>query len=705
MKRPDKGIVPANINILTPRLMSVSRMCRLLSVLSLVACAIFNVHAQINVDQVMNIGRNAMYFEDYVLSIQYFNQAIKAKPYLAKPYFYRSIAKLNLEDYRGAEADASKAIELNPFITDAWEVRGVARQNVGDFGGAIADYEHALTLLPYNKQLTFNLAAALTHEKKYGRADSLYTDLLERFPGYENGYLGRARLRIENKDTVGAIADIDKALSIDNNSFNAHVMRADLALTAAGGDRDTAMHHLEQAIRLQPRIGGLYVNRAFLKYNNNDWFGAMDDYDYALELEPYNRMALFNRGLLEMEVSAYDKALVDFSKVLQLDPDDIRARYNRSIIYSEKGMYNEAIEDINKVIAAYPDFPTGYWMRSDYQRRRGDKRSAMADYDKATKLTSKLRPDKKGLVKDTPKGNDNGENNAENNAELEQKMARREFATLLTMDDNTDFRDEYNNSAIRGRVQDRNVSIQLEPMFEIAYYASPSQVGVVSSYIREVSDLNAMRVLPRPVQLSNHVPQFEDPDIIGAHFSSIARLDTLVMRGNVTGAVYMARALDKYTVRDYAGALADIDRALTITPDYIPLLMLKSQSLMHRGETGLSDGTDDTADMPALNRDVRNRALANEIIDILDRIITLSPRNAIGYYNKGVFLAGQGRTEEAIGLFDRAIELKTDFAEAYFNRGYLYLDAGNRNAGIRDLGKAGEYGIVNAYNLIKRMSR
>jgi hypothetical protein len=48
-----------------------------------------SVVAQINTDRVMMIGRNALYFEDYVLSIQYFNQVINAKPYLHQPYFFR----------------------------------------------------------------------------------------------------------------------------------------------------------------------------------------------------------------------------------------------------------------------------------------------------------------------------------------------------------------------------------------------------------------------------------------------------------------------------------------------------------------------------------------------------------------------------------------------------------------------------------------
>ena len=59
------------------------------------------VCAQINTDRVMTIARNALYFEDYVLSIQYFNQVINAKPYLYEPYFFRALAKLNLEDFQG----------------------------------------------------------------------------------------------------------------------------------------------------------------------------------------------------------------------------------------------------------------------------------------------------------------------------------------------------------------------------------------------------------------------------------------------------------------------------------------------------------------------------------------------------------------------------------------------------------------------------
>ena len=72
---------------------------RALVLLALLAAPL-RAFGQINTDHVLNIGRNALYFEDYILSIQYFNQVIKIKPYLAEPYLYRAIAKRSLDDYK-----------------------------------------------------------------------------------------------------------------------------------------------------------------------------------------------------------------------------------------------------------------------------------------------------------------------------------------------------------------------------------------------------------------------------------------------------------------------------------------------------------------------------------------------------------------------------------------------------------------------------
>ena len=83
----------------------------------------------------MLIGRNALYYDDYVLSIQYFNEIINAKPFLYDPYYFRAIAKFYLEDYHGAEADCSKAIDLNPFIEDSYQLLRALQDKTGQIRG------------------------------------------------------------------------------------------------------------------------------------------------------------------------------------------------------------------------------------------------------------------------------------------------------------------------------------------------------------------------------------------------------------------------------------------------------------------------------------------------------------------------------------------------------------------------------------------
>jgi tetratricopeptide (TPR) repeat protein len=62
----------------------------------------------------------------------------------------------------------------------------------------------------------------------------------------------------------------------------------------------------------------------------------------------------------------------------------------------------------------------------------------------------------------------------------------------------------------------------------------------------------------------------------------------------------------------------------------------------------------------------------------------------------------QQKYADAIGRFTQCIEQYPDFAEAYYNRGLIYLYQGDKEQGRKDLSKAGELGLHEAYNIIKR---
>ncbi len=89
--------------------------------------ALLPAHAQYNVDRLITSGEVALHYEDYVLSIQYFNKVLALKPYLWLPWYDRSLATYYLDDYVGSEQDATKAIELNPYIEQLFDLRGITR--------------------------------------------------------------------------------------------------------------------------------------------------------------------------------------------------------------------------------------------------------------------------------------------------------------------------------------------------------------------------------------------------------------------------------------------------------------------------------------------------------------------------------------------------------------------------------------------------
>jgi len=85
-----------------------------------------------------------------------------------------------------------------------------------------------------------------------------------------------------------------------------------------------------------------------------------------------------------------------------------------------------------------------------------------------------------------------------------------------------------------------------------------------------------------------------------------------------------------------------------------------------------------------------------------DKVLDLDPTFSCAWFNRANMLCVQKDFQVALSNYTKAIDIDNDFAEAYFNRGLTYLYLGEINKGIADLSRAGELGIYQAYNLLKR---
>lgn len=653
------------------------------------------LRAQINTDQVLQIGCNALYFEDYVIAIQYFNQVIAAKPHLAKPYFFRAWAKMNLDDLQGAEADATLAIERNPFITDAYELRGAARQNLGKSELAIEDFDRGLSQLPDNRALLFNKAMAQESLKDYDGAKESFARLLKTNPTFDAAYIGRARLLIETGDTVAAIEDITKAIELNPNASNAYILRANIRINQSQ-DYQQALDDMDKAIRLLPKQAGLYVNRAFLRYKLDDYFGAMADYDYALQLEPLNLVALFNRSLLRTEVRDFNNALSDLNQILSLRPSDLRALYNRSQIRCELHDYRGALADANLLIDAFPDLSAAYLLRYEIKRRMSD-RGAQRDLEKSIDLGQK-RIRRLGNNPSMVEVLNNMNDDADDSENESQEFVAKQFTELITLSDNTDIEQEFNNKNIRGRVQDRNVQIEPEPIFTVTYYTSPTELKPTGDYMKQIDEVNRTHALNYLLQLTNHEASLTDSAEIARHFESIEYYNSYLATHAPRAIDYFGRAMNQMTLHNYAAATADFQQALKISPDFSLAQFMVGVSKFRQLAISANvsgDGSSDGSLRQAKYRDV---------ISEFARTLEMAPDMALAMYNMGVVYIAVRDYTSALEAFSKAISMKPDFGEAYFNRGYVNYMLGQRAHGSADLSKAGQLGIAPSYNLLKRMA-
>ncbi|MBD5173461.1 MAG: tetratricopeptide repeat protein [Bacteroidales bacterium] len=667
---------------------------------------IFTGQAQINTDQVLRSGRSALYFEDYVLSIQYFNQAIAAKPYLAQPYFYRALAKLNLDDFNGAIVDATEAITRNPFMTDAYELRAVAYQNIGQPEKAIEDYNQVLQTLPDNRGIIFNKAMAQQDIKDYDGARDAYDKLLKAHPRFDNGYIGRARLKLETGDSIGAVEDAQKALEFNKNAINAYLIKADVDINK-NKDYASALSAMDEAIKIQPRYPGFFINRAFIRRNLDDYYGAISDYDYAIQLAPSDYVPFFNRALLYMEVRDFDRALKDLDKVISLHGPDIKTLYNRAIVRKEKRDFKDAMSDVDEVLRRYPNLAAGYFLRSLVKRDMGDM-TFKADYDKSIAMA-------KETVQKTPEeysfattNNENGDNSGKTETSTESLNERQEdvaarFSALITVNEPLTLEQEYNNKQIRGKVQDRITPADIEPMFAVTYYSSPTELRPNSEYIREADDINRSRILRFVLQVTNHEPVLTDHEQIQRHFESVEYYNSYIATHTPRAIDFFARGMDFMTLRDYPAAVTDFTKAIEVTPDFTLAYMMRAIARL-RGLQAASAMDNHSIDAGAISAESERMAKKSAMADI-DKTISLSPDMAIAHYNKGVLLLENSDYTSAINAFTKAIELRPELGEAYYNRGFAFFRLGNAKAGTADLSRAGELGVVPSYSLLKRMSR
>jgi tetratricopeptide (TPR) repeat protein len=267
-------------------------------------------------------------------------------------------------------------------------------------------------------------AALSTH--KLDKLNSLYASLIANKPDDAARYLGRAAFYDTTFQRNLALADLDKAVSLDGNTSN-YLSRA--FLLESMGQKAKAAADYQAALGIDPsskpalaRLGLLEMDAgkkdaalapieehlANADDDKSDWLlikaqllaratdaeGALAAINEAITLKSANPQLLNERcwikGTLAVQL---DSAVQDCTRAVELTDNNSSELDSRAMVYFRLNRLDDALADLNTALDRNPVASGSLYLRAVIERKLGKARDADEDLANARKLAPQIDDD------------------------------------------------------------------------------------------------------------------------------------------------------------------------------------------------------------------------------------------------------------------------------------------------------------------------
>lgn len=186
----------------------------------------------------------------------------------------------------------------------------------------------------------FQQAYRLQRQNQLPEAISLYEALLKACPDHEHGlhYLGLAFAQLGDMDS--ALHYLQQALRINPKNPALHNNLANVYKKL--GQEVLAIDSYQQALTLDPDYAQAHNNLASLLQRQGEFTKALQQYRLAVHAEPDFTAAHFNLGLLLLKMNQLAAAETQFRNVLSLNPDYPEASFYLGVLALEKNQLAQA---------------------------------------------------------------------------------------------------------------------------------------------------------------------------------------------------------------------------------------------------------------------------------------------------------------------------------------------------------------------------
>lgn len=610
----------------------------------------------------------------YNRALPFLNTLIAIDSTLSDGWFLRGVAKYNLGDIHGALADFQHATDVNPLLSQAYNYKAITLNRLMRHNQALAEINNALDLKPNSTEYQYTQGVTYFFLKDYAKAEAVFSKMIMFDQTNPDAWLNRGTVRVLTADTLGALADFDHAIALNPFNAFAHFKRG--ALNADLHKFDAALNDLNRSIELDSTAKEGYFVRAIVHHEQKNLAAALADLNRVVQLDPNHSLGLFNRAIIAYQMGNWQDALLDLTRLTALNPENVLIYFNRAIIKSEYGKLREALADYSTAINIFPDFATAYLNRARVKQQLGDLKGAESDYARGKELAEKYKnQNQQGIFAQT---------------DTSGRLNR-----LISLE--SDFNTASRFGMKSNRLKVASVFLPMAKLWVVGTQR-PNNHGsrLQNKNIKALNTLNAK--LPAEFKLALVTDTRDLPPI------KLEKVDSALGQNDN---YHLIRGIALSSEGKYTEAHQEYAQALDAAPLNLLLRLtyIASEADMAQFVEGFELNRM-SINQPAESHKNRTTIDAYQTaIEALQSLQQGNPNNAYIMYNLGNLHVMENDYSQAIGCYDSALTADPHFASARYNRGLALLLTGTQLGGCEDLSLAGEQGIKQAYEALKRFCK
>lgn len=255
----------------------------------------------------LSLGVSFMLTEEYIESAKAYSKYLKVYPQEGNIYCLRAIARLRYNNSVGSREDFTESMKVNP-----------------------------------NGFLQFYLKAILDIEKSRLKEAKINLELcLSRNPNYAPAIVELAKIKLsEHVDVRSIFEDLEFAIGKDSLNAEAYYEQARL-LIQYSDNTDKTYETIDKAIYLNPNLPGVYSIRGTIKFSNQNFLDAINDFNKAIEKDEADVHAYFNRAVANYNIGMKEEACRDWQKAGELGNYESFKYISRYCTAVKRSVYNK----------------------------------------------------------------------------------------------------------------------------------------------------------------------------------------------------------------------------------------------------------------------------------------------------------------------------------------------------------------------------